>query len=299
MEIKEEVLNYLAGFFDGEGCITEGKGRNKGYYWIELTQVVFKPINLFYDIFGGNEPKLKGVKGHRLPQYRYRVGSKEVVLKILIALYPYLQVKNKKSLDVFKEFNVLVPEKKELNLPYYLAGFFDAEGSVTIGDEGGFKLSSIIRVGQGVEAPLILFERFFGGRVSKGTKPTDIGSPIFTYHLPQVKVDDFYKTMYPLLHVKYFTVKLVYWMNQIHLNNNGQDPRRFEKKWLATQILIRNSNKGRKQQSSILRWFYYSLKDEKMKKMFDDYRAKYNIEGNNETDFSKLDEWGFGRTFVE
>ncbi len=98
---EEQTLAYLAGFFDGEGCVgVYKKGQHKNHeVRISIAQVDPKPIQLFQSVFGGNIGIQKG-------NYENRFGIKDLfrlqytgnrAKDVLANLYPYLIVKREKA----------------------------------------------------------------------------------------------------------------------------------------------------------------------------------------------------------
>jgi hypothetical protein len=85
---------YLAGFFDGEGCITVTVN-NKGYAYvmIETTQRVREPLDLMKATFGSSG-EVRPIKGGKYWGLRYNGTHAEAVLRELL---PYLRVKREQA----------------------------------------------------------------------------------------------------------------------------------------------------------------------------------------------------------
>ncbi len=118
----------------------------------------------------------------------------------------------------------------------YLAGFFDAEGSVCTVLKCGNKLDSNIRVRQNNQLPLLMFQQIFGGYVIKARKLTQAGNETFEWKLKQSDVTKFCDIMIPLVLVKREHLKVIKQLVSIRLSHNGCDPRIREKFQLANKI---------------------------------------------------------------
>lgn len=105
-----EVLAYIAGFLDGEGCIQINKINSKArkqtgyspryYLMISATQAHPEPIQLLKNIFGGTID-IRNLPSHKkLAAWRLQGKSASMVLKSLI---PYLKVKKTQAI-VASEF---------------------------------------------------------------------------------------------------------------------------------------------------------------------------------------------------
>lgn len=84
-------LEYLAGFFDGEGCITilDGHNTNAYYLVVSISQVNTKVLKHFAKQFGG---QIRGPiipAGNRKPQYQWRIEAK-LAENCIRQLNPYL-----------------------------------------------------------------------------------------------------------------------------------------------------------------------------------------------------------------
>lgn len=101
METKNKLLRekyaYLAGFFDGEGCIslcklTNKKGRVHYKFAMRCSNTKIEPLLLFRDVFGGSIRKVVNVrkgKSNRKMIYRYQLQCRKAI-EALIKLRPYL-----------------------------------------------------------------------------------------------------------------------------------------------------------------------------------------------------------------
>jgi len=86
----ETNLAYLAGFFDGEGCITVRPGRRT--FTLTVVQVDPRPLELFRQTFGGRvAERSKPTSPNHQQVYRWDIYAGSWL--VLNALRPYLIVK--------------------------------------------------------------------------------------------------------------------------------------------------------------------------------------------------------------
>ena len=85
-----ERIQYLAGFFDGEGCIVLRRGRKTPT--LTVTQVDPRPLRLFEEEFGGRVTKRQAPRkeAHR-QAYRWDIHAGAV--QALVRMRPFLIVK--------------------------------------------------------------------------------------------------------------------------------------------------------------------------------------------------------------
>lgn len=106
---------YMAGYFDGEGCI--GIYRNKGSAcsryksghkpasWVRhvgITNTYWPLLNKFKKLFGGRLYELKGA-GRNKPCYSWILGAKDEIVNFLGFLYPCLVEKKEQALVMIAE----------------------------------------------------------------------------------------------------------------------------------------------------------------------------------------------------
>ena len=154
--VSEEFKSYLAGFFDGDGCITVEKLKNTGY---TLRIKFFQSNEKWIDTIQRYYPFLKKTNNsqrkdnHRI-EYELRAAGKQIE-PLVHDLSEYSILKYEQLLEAKKFFKLInvkdkTDEKEEIynklkelkkssqNKPYdrlskeYIAGFFDAEGSIGI-----------------------------------------------------------------------------------------------------------------------------------------------------------------------
>lgn len=97
------LLPYLAGFFDGEGCVGVYQTKNrwgKQQVRVSIAQIDPRPIELFASVFGGNIGIQKSKPGYRnLFRVQYTGGKAK---DVLANLYPYLTVKREKAAEALE-----------------------------------------------------------------------------------------------------------------------------------------------------------------------------------------------------
>lgn len=103
-KVDEKLIAYVAGFFDGEGCVSVwSKGGKKGSYTFGVIIVNTNPIPLGIckDIFGGSIYKeTRG--GPRRPLWIWRCSYNKAI-KFINAILPYSIIK-KPELEVALEY---------------------------------------------------------------------------------------------------------------------------------------------------------------------------------------------------
>lgn len=111
-----ELLAYLAGFFDGEGCImiTKRNTRNRYYLRLHCCNTHEEPLLLFARLFGGTVQKRRPFGASNLPSF-YWQASYRYAQKALIALTPYLIVKKTRA-ELALEFCTIKPRVKSPTL---------------------------------------------------------------------------------------------------------------------------------------------------------------------------------------
>lgn len=99
---KSEVLAYLAGIIDGEGCISlhERKDRRSCHGQIQVQMSNPQAVNLLRDLFGGNfglwqRPN----RPEHADQYKWAATGKRAAV-VCETLLPYLRVKKAQALNL-------------------------------------------------------------------------------------------------------------------------------------------------------------------------------------------------------
>ncbi len=134
----------------------------------------------------------------------------------------------------------------------YMAGFFDADGciSVSLGRKGSGcsdntnKLIVHARIQQIVEEPLLLFKTYFGGYLCKKKQKTTARNDIYYYVAMGNPARLLLEAIFPYLIVKKSRVGMAIKLMNIKLSNSGKDKRAKEKWDLAKNIIESNSKKG-------------------------------------------------------
>ena len=106
VRIDEQLLAYLAGFFDGEGCIGVSRGRGTSYFLLEVSVSNTKRevLDLYSSVAGGRIIKTKRGPRHK-DVYVWRVQSKKAEA-FLIAMHGRLRLK-REQLELALEFREL------------------------------------------------------------------------------------------------------------------------------------------------------------------------------------------------
>ena len=145
---SEHRLAYLAGFFDGDGCVSLNK--TKGVFSLAINQSVkgAEALMRFRQHFGGSISREKDGNGFMRPKLQWQLYG-EAVKRASTLLTKHSRTKRsqlqlsargllKKAsrLQVADELKLLkkgdyVPDNRQLSWQY-LAGFFDAEGCIKV-----------------------------------------------------------------------------------------------------------------------------------------------------------------------
>lgn len=229
----DTLVTYLAGFFDGEGSIGLNEIRSK--VRIRVGQVVEEPLQRYANMFGGSVRFSQITSGY-LPYFQYDTNHTVRCGKILTDLYPYLIVKQATAQVALERLGLPVPTlSTDIDIGY-LAGFFDAEGSVSIRRIYPNKIQAIIRVRQNDELPLLVFKQMFDGYVTETRQKTQAGNRAFEWKLKLSDVTRFCDLMLPHVLVKREHLTIVRQLVSIRLSNNGKDSRKEEKHALADKV---------------------------------------------------------------
>lgn len=101
--IDVEVLAWVAGFIDGEGCVSIYKQRSKstrlGYIYVGAIDVVNTDIRGLYklhELFGGSVHKRREVRASDAPVYVWRVANRAAA-RVAEAILPYLVMKQEQA----------------------------------------------------------------------------------------------------------------------------------------------------------------------------------------------------------
>ena len=121
---QKNKLAYMAGLFDGEGCVTykqywsskRDNRPNKYFCWriqLEIVMTDEATIQWCCDNFGGNCIK-KPRQGYKM-QYRWRKGFKDAC-EIANAIYPYAVTKKAALKDIIEHYDNKEADRKNENV---------------------------------------------------------------------------------------------------------------------------------------------------------------------------------------
>lgn len=235
-------INYVAGFYDGEGCIFI----NDGYMLVSsIVSTDFSILNRLTEVFGGTLYKKIRYKEIHKQKWEWFLSGKDLI-SFLTKIEPYvinkkeqiklgleynrikrgirgkdlclseIQIREKFKNDICKLKHIEISEN-ELNefekidiskyniSNSYIAGFFDAEGYVGI-DKNNY----ILRVGISNTDYLILYmlNKFFGGGLRYLKKKKDIHRNIWQWYIVGNPALEFLKIIEKYLILKKEQVKL-------------------------------------------------------------------------------------------
>lgn len=229
------LIEYLAGFFDGEGSISLHSVSRS--IKIQVGQVDKRPLELYAQVFGGAVLFHKITSG-LLPFYQYNARSNSG--KILSSLYPYLLVKQEKAQVALKRLGLPVPASSKIVSTAYCAGFFDAEGSVVVYMVGNH-VRPRIEAKQVNLYPLQVLKDMYNGYITESV--TREGNLIFRWQLKQLDIASFCNDIIPYTIVKQKQLKLM--KRLVAIKSYRMDVRRSEKMEerlaLAVEIKLLNS----------------------------------------------------------
>lgn len=81
---------YIAGFFDGEGCISL---TNRGAVKVTISQKIVDPLDFIQETLGAGSIYY----ANKRESYRYYLGGRPLVISFLEQTLPYLIVKREKA----------------------------------------------------------------------------------------------------------------------------------------------------------------------------------------------------------
>lgn len=111
-DIGVKELAYIAGFFDGEGCI---RVDSKGYLTTIVTNTDVRPLQLFLDVFGGTMCIHSHATTIRKKAYRWSIKS-EAVPEFLEMILPYLICKKEEALLALEFVGADMSRKLDIDL---------------------------------------------------------------------------------------------------------------------------------------------------------------------------------------
>lgn len=98
-------IEYMAGYFDGEGCIrvTQNKRDNGFGIHVFITNTYYPFLEELSRRFGGKVSRRNVATDRRKEQYQWRISNKYYALKFLVAINQFL-IEKKPQADLAIEF---------------------------------------------------------------------------------------------------------------------------------------------------------------------------------------------------
>lgn len=106
-ENRREIVLYLAGFLDGEGCILARRRGTSAEIVFEASQVVEEPLLLLQSTFGGAITSWSTKT--RRTCWKWRLYSRLDLRPVLEELLPFLTVKRSQAYLAIKVLGLLPP----------------------------------------------------------------------------------------------------------------------------------------------------------------------------------------------
>ncbi len=109
--LSSQEIGYIAGFLDGEGCITiHFRSNGLLYCEISIVQNDIRPLLYIQKLIGGGIIKKRIRKGKLYPNplYNLRIRQRTLIKSLLITLLPYLIVKRDKSQRLLTQLGISV-----------------------------------------------------------------------------------------------------------------------------------------------------------------------------------------------
>lgn len=111
-DIGDKELAYIAGFFDGEGCIQIG---GQGDLVVSASNTNLESLQFLMDVLGGRVRRLKPVATTRKTLYIWQIPAASAP-EVLEMLLPYLIVKKQQALLAIEFSSAAVPRKLDIDL---------------------------------------------------------------------------------------------------------------------------------------------------------------------------------------
>lgn len=104
--MNDTDLAYIAGLFDGEGCIHWAKVRGYRYPHASIQMTTTGGLTLVVDLFGGQLSKHQDRRGHK-DTYRWTAANRKA-LSFLKAIRPWLKEKAEQADKVFQFYSGII-----------------------------------------------------------------------------------------------------------------------------------------------------------------------------------------------
>lgn len=157
----KHFCEWLAGIIDGDGSLQVSK---QGYTSLEITMGLedLALLRFIQNKLGGGIKLRSGAKA-----YRYRLHNREGMVKLILCING--QVRHTSRLvqlhRVCQQLNIPVLDPVQLNISsYWFAGFFDADGTVSISMKNHWPQLSI-RVVNKLLQDIQCYKQVFGGNI--------------------------------------------------------------------------------------------------------------------------------------
>ena len=95
-------IGWLAGMYEGEGCIEKTSTRG---YRLSIVSTDLDIIEKIQAFAGGSVYPQKRYKAHHKPAWRWRLGTKEEVVKLLTQMLPFLG--NRRAYDALNALDIM------------------------------------------------------------------------------------------------------------------------------------------------------------------------------------------------
>lgn len=107
MDLTPEELAYMAGFVDGEGCLTYGRTRTSFYPRVLVVNTNKEVLEFFKERIGGHIYKQVGKKAEWKQAWEWRICWKAAI-EFAKVLSPYLKVKYRQA-QIFIAWGCISP----------------------------------------------------------------------------------------------------------------------------------------------------------------------------------------------
>jgi len=95
-------LAYLAGLFDGEGCIMRRRYGRRVYYHIQITNT-YEPVMDWLQSYGGRvQARRPDLNERWKPKFDWCISRKLDVYAFLLCVLPYLKIKRQQALEALE-----------------------------------------------------------------------------------------------------------------------------------------------------------------------------------------------------